>query len=143
MMGGLYGLYLKKIRGEPASFEDAFVGFSVAFVPLMLGYIVSGLLGGIGLLFCLVPGIYLLVSWAFTLPLVFDKHLDFWEAMEVSRKVVGRHWWGLFGFFIVCGLLALAGLFACCVGIFVTTAIVQVAFICAYEDIFGSPAPTA
>lgn len=143
MMGGLYGLYLKKIRGQPASFEDAFVGFSVAFVPLMLAYIVSGLLGFLGLLFCLVPGIYLLVAWCFAVPLVFDKHLDFWEAMEVSRKVVSRHWWGMFWFLLVCGLLIIGGLFACCVGIFVTTALAQAATLYAYEDIFGSPTPTA
>lgn len=144
MMGGLYALYLKKIRGQPARFGDAFIGFSVAFVPLMLAHVVSVLLTGVGLLLCLVPGIYLWVSWAFTLPLVIDRKLDFWDAMELSRKVVTKHWWAMFGLLIVCFLVVLAGLLACCVGVIVTTAIAQAAVLYAYEDIFGPrPAPVA
>ena len=46
MMGGLYALYLKKIRGQPAGLGDAFLGFSTAFVPLMLAKLVSTLLTG-------------------------------------------------------------------------------------------------
>ena len=144
MMGGLYALYLKKSRGQTATFGDAFLGFSVAFVPLMLARIVCGLLTGLGLVLCLAPGIYLAVSWAFTLPLVIDKKMDFWAAMELSRKTVAKHWWAVFGFLIVCALVMVAGLAACCVGVFVTAAIAEAALIYAYEDIFGSrPAPVA
>ena len=137
MTGGLYALYLKKIRGQPATLGDAFVGFSTAFAPLMLAKLVSTLLTGLGLVCCILPGIYLGVSWIFTLPLVIDKKLDFWSAMELSRKVVTKHWWLMLGFLIVCLLVAVAGLLACCVGIFVATAIIQAALMYAYEDIFG------
>jgi len=140
MLGGLCALYLKKIRGQPAQFGDAFIGFSVAFVPLMLAHIVSRLLTGVGLLLCLIPGIYFGVCWVFTIPLVIDKKLDFWPAMELSRKVVSKHWWMLFGLLIVLFLLTLAGLLACCVGVIVTGAIAAVAEMYAYEDIFGARA---
>ena len=143
MMGGLYGLYLKKIRGQPASFSDAFLGFSVAFVPLMLLLIVQSLLSLVGMLLCLIPGIYLIVSWAFALALAFDKRLDFWPALELSRKVVGKHWWQVFGLVLVCGLVSVAGLIACCVGVFVTATVAQAALLYAYEDIFGTPPTTA
>jgi hypothetical protein len=140
MMGGLCALYLKKIRKQPAQFGDIFIGFSTAFVPLMLAYIVAGLLTGLGFLFCILPGVYLAVAWMFTIALVIDKKLDFWPAMELSRKVVNKHWWSLFGLVIVLGLLALAGVLACCIGVFVTASIAQVALVFAYEDIFGSRA---
>ena len=142
VLGGLYGLYLKKIRGQTATFSDAFVGFSVAFVPLMLLYIVKSLLTLAGVLLCLVPGIYLGVSWVFALALAFDKQLDFWPAMELSRKVVGKHWWMVLWLLLVCGLVAAAGLLACCVGVFFTATIAQVALLYAYEDIFGTPPAT-
>ncbi len=143
MMGGLYAFYLKKIRGQPATLGDAFLGFSVAFVPLMLAKLVSTLLMGVGFLFCILPGIYLAVSWIFSVPLVMDKKLDFWPAMELSRKVVTRHWWLMLGFLIVCGLIVIAGLLACCIGVFVTSAIAQAALMYVYEDIFGErPAQT-
>jgi hypothetical protein len=138
MMGGLYALYLKRIRGQSASFGDAFLGFSVAFGSLLGTYLVSALLTCLGLLLCLVPGIYLGVSWVFALALVIDKKMDFWQAMELSRKVVTKHWWSMFGFLIVIGLLSLVGLLACCVGAFITTAIGEAALMYAYEDIFGA-----
>jgi hypothetical protein len=138
MMGGLYALYLKKIRGQPATFGDAFIGFSTAFVPLMLTHLVSGLLTIVGCLLCILPGIYLGVSWAFAIPLVMDKKIEFWPAMELSRKVISKHWWLMFGFLIVCGLVTLAGVLACCVGVFVAVAIIEAALMYAYEDIFGT-----
>jgi hypothetical protein len=138
MIGGLYAFLLSKIRRQPVQFGDIFIGFSIAFVPLMLAHIVLGLLTILGMLLCLVPGIYLGVSWMFTLALVIDKKIDFWPAMELSRKVVGKHWWAMFGLALVLGLVGIAGLFACCIGAFVTGAIAQVAFIYAYEDIFGA-----
>jgi len=138
MMGGVYALYLKKIRGQPAVLGDAFVGFSTAFVPLMLAKLVSGVLTGFGCLLCLLPGIYLAVSWMFALPLVIDKKIDFWQAMELSRKVISKHWWTMLGFLIVCALVTLLGLLALCVGVFVASAVAQAALMYAYEDIFGA-----
>jgi hypothetical protein len=138
MMGGLYALYLKKIRGQSASLGNAFTGFSVAFGSLLGAYLVSGLLTFLGVLLCLVPGIYLGISWMFALPLVIDKKMGFWQAMELSRKVITKHWWSMFGFVIVTALLGLLGLLACCVGVFVAAATSVAALMYAYEDIFGA-----
>ncbi len=137
MIGGLYALYLKKIRGQAAVFGDVFCGFSLAFGALLGAYLVSMLLSALGLLLCLAPGIYLAVSWIFAIPLVIDRKMDFWQAMELSRKVVTKHWWLMFGFLIVIALVALAGLLACFVGFFVTASIGQASLMYAYEDIFN------
>ena len=142
MIGGLYAMYLKKIRGQPATFGDAFVGFSL-FLPLMLAHIVSALLTGVGFILCLIPGIYLAVSWVFTLALVIDKRLDFWPAMELSRKVVTKHWWLIFGLLIVNGLICLLGVLCCVIGVFVALPVMFASMMYAYEDIFGTnPATT-
>ncbi|HUJ72706.1 MAG TPA: GYF domain-containing protein [Verrucomicrobiae bacterium] len=138
LLGGLYHYYLKLIRGQPASLADAFAGFSGAFVPLVLAHIISGVLTGLGLLLCILPGIYLGVAWKFTLPLVIDKRLGFWEAMELSRTVVSRQWWILFALFLVSGVIACLGFVACCIGIFITLPIGIAAVLYAYEDILGA-----
>jgi hypothetical protein len=138
LLGGLYLLFLKRIRGQPATIGDAFAGFSLAFVQLMLAQIVMSLLSMLGFVLCILPGIYLMIAWTFALPLVIDKKLDFWPAMELSRKVVSHHWWILFGMVIVSGLVAIAGILACVVGIFVTVPIGIAALMYAYEDIFGA-----
>ncbi len=138
--GGLFRYYLKLIRHQEASIGDAFSGFN-NFGQLALLGLVSGLLTWLGYIFCVVPGIYLNVAWMFCIPLVVDRQLPFWDAMELSRKVVTKHWFLVFAFFLVVGLLAVCGVIACCVGVFVTAPISLVAMMYAYEDIFG-PRPS-
>ena len=90
--GGLYLACLRRIRGEPAGVGNVFDGFKLCFVQLMLAGAISSLLTQLSFLLCVVPGIYLGVAWIFALPLVADKRLEFWSAMELSRKVVTRVW---------------------------------------------------
>jgi len=58
--------------------------------------------------------------------------------MELSRKVVNRHWWAVFGLALVCLLLVLVGVLACGIGLLVTHPIAIAAVVYAYEDIFCS-----
>ncbi len=139
--GGLDWLFLKLIRGEKSSLGDVFAGFSIGFVQLMLASIVSQLLLSVGLLLLILPGIYLLVAWFFFTPLlVMDKRLEFWPAMELSRKVVTRHWWQFFGLLLLQLLVLLAGLIALGVGVFIALPIVTAATVYAYQDLFGRTA---
>ena len=101
LMGGLYLLFLKRIRGQSATVGDAFSGFSLCFVQLLLTALVAGVLQAFGFLFCFLPGVYLFVAWFFSLALVADQRLEFWDAMELSRRVANRVWFQLFGLLIV------------------------------------------
>ena len=140
LIAGLFKYYLKLIRGESAGVGDAFSGFSAAFGQLVLLGLVSGGLSLIGYCLCLLPGIYLQVAWMFAMPLVIDRRMDFWEAMEFSRKVVSKHWFLMFALLLVIGLVAACGVIACCIGILVTMPIGWGALMYAYEDIFGRQA---
>jgi hypothetical protein len=169
MMAGLWVIFLKLHRTGTATFEDAFAGFQM-FLPLFLVTLVQSLLtlvalipaiglfflGGVmsnesealgvmlmafGGLVALVPAIYLGVSWAFSLPLIIDKQLDFWPAMELSRKVVQGRFLNVFGLMICAGLIALVGLLALCVGVLVAIPIGIAALAAAYEDLFGNTVP--
>ncbi len=138
MAGGLWIFMLKKVRGQTTEVSDIFAGFKQPlFVPLLLVGLVSGLLTFLGLICCILPGIYLSVAWMLALPLVADRKLDFWPAMETSRKTVTRHWWLWLGFGVVLGLVVLAGVLALCVGVFVAGPLVALAMAYAYNDLFG------
>lgn len=136
LYGGLYWFLLKKIRGEPAGVEDAFAGFRKPLLQLALLGIVKGVLTGLGFLLCVVPGIYLAVAWTFSEALVVDKQLGFWEAMELGRKLVTKHWLTILCLVLVVGIVSMVGVVACCVGILVTIPIGFAAMMFAYEDIF-------
>src|SRR6266404_8561722 len=124
LLGGLCLFFLKRIRGETTTVDTAFSGFSNRFLHLFLAYFVSFVLIALGFICCVLPGIYLLVAWILTLPLVIDKGLDFWSAMELSRRIVSRHWWKFLGFAIILLLLTLAGMAVFLVGLFIAVTIV-------------------
>jgi hypothetical protein len=166
LQAGLYRLFLKLNRGEPAEFSDAFSAFSTSYLPLFLYTIVQAILIGIsvipgyalifignilaqrsegaslmlslvGVLLMLPPAIYLGVSWAFAPALIVDKGLDFWPAMELSRKVAAKNFFGTFGLLFICGLIFLAGVVALCFGIFVSAPLALAAIAVAYDEVFG------
>ena len=93
--GGLYLVFLKRLRNQPATMADAFSGFGAAFVQLLLVGIIT-LPFDFRRLHVLYhsSGLYLYVALgSFAVPLVADKHLGFWDAMELSQAwVVTKHW---------------------------------------------------
>lgn len=138
-LGGLYYYYLRRLRGETVKFGDAFAGFTLAFVPLMLGGLVSSLLTCVGLVFLILPGIYLAVAWAFTPLLIIDKEMDFWTAMEVSRRVITAQWWRVFGLMFLAAIIGVLGALLLFVGIFLTLPITIGSLVVAYETLCNPP----
>jgi uncharacterized membrane protein len=138
LLGGLDYMFLRRIRGEEVLIGDLFAGFNIALVNLVLVGLIKAVLTGLGLLLCILPGIYLGVGYVFALPLVIDKKMDFWPAMEVSRQVVHQHWWSVFLLVIVVGLIAFAGCIVCFVGMLISVPVASAALMFVYEDLFGT-----
>jgi hypothetical protein len=139
LSAGVYVLLLRLIRGQPAGMGDLFAGFRSSFMQLAAAGIVVQLLTALGSLACLLPGIYLSIAWILTVPLIVDRRLDFWAAMELSRKVVTQHWWLMFCLLIVMVLINVVGFLACCVGLLASFPLGLGALMYAYEDIFSEP----
>lgn len=136
--GGLQYYYLKKIRGIPTTAGDAFSGFSLAFLPLMLGGLVGTSLTVLGFILLIIPGIYLCVAYLFTWLLIIDKKMDFWAALEVSRRVISAQWWQMFGLILLAIPFLILGFICLIVGVFVAIVLVSAAIIYAYEDLCSS-----
>jgi hypothetical protein len=120
------------------------------FVDLMSGNIDSqyfaeeiaaSLEGNIGLVIgtyvvMLMGFIYIYMSYTFTLPLIVDAKLEFWKAMEVSRKIVGRKFFMFLLLFIVLGIiLGLGTAITCGLGFFIVMPYIYCVMFAAYDDI--------
>jgi GYF domain 2 len=136
--GGLQYYYLKKIRGLPTTAGDAFSGFSLAFLPLLLGGLVGTSLTVLGFILLIIPGIYLSIAYLFTWLLIIDKKMDFWAALEVSRRVISAQWWQMFGLILLAIPFLILGLICLLVGVFVAVVLISAAIIYAYEDLCNS-----
>ncbi len=123
-------------KGKSPDFAKFFDGFKF-FIVLLLLSIVSSVLTIIGLLFLIVPGIYLGVAYSFAHMFVIFLGYDFWPAMELSRKIITHKWWEFFGFFFVLALINIGGFLACGVGIIFTIPATLCMQYIAFEDIIG------
>jgi hypothetical protein len=140
LWGGLDWMVLKMIRGQPVKFSDAFAGFQIGFLQLMLAGIVTSVLILVGFFLCILPGIYLMVAWlGFSPLLIMDKQMDFWPALELSRRVVTANFWNIFALFLLSLVAFVGGLLALGVGVFVALPLATGAVVYAYEDIFNPP----
>ena len=137
--GGLYFYYLKKIRGQPAELGDAFSGFSAALGPLVLTTLLVTLLTMVGFVCLILPGIYLAVSYSFAYLLVIDRKMEFWAAMEVSRRVITAQWWRMLGLLILGSIIAVLGVLGLFIGLFITVPIFIGAQVYAYESLCNPP----
>jgi hypothetical protein len=139
---GLYLQYLKLMRGYRPQLGEVFCGFSIAFIPLMLGGLVSSMLTVFGMILLILPGIYLAVAWIFTALLIIDRKYDFWPAMEISRRVVTAQWWRIFVLLILAAIIGSLGVVVLFVGVFFTIPIFFGSVAVAYETLFNPPGGT-
>ena len=91
-MAGLLLMGIRKVAGKRISWKMIFKGFSCAG-KIIVATILQSLLILIGFVCLVFPGIYLAVGYAMTIPLIIDKGLSPWQAMEISRKAMHKVWW--------------------------------------------------
>ena len=90
----------------------------------------------IGFLIMVIPMTYLGISWAYSMVLIVDRKMNFWPAMELSRKTVTKHWFQIFFFLITIGLISLLGIVTCGLGLFVTIPLAMTMLAASYVHIF-------
>jgi len=100
IMAGIMMMAIKHSRGEAVDFKSVFDYFYMTGKLALAGVIIY-IFTVIGIMLLILPGIYVSVAYAFTIPLIVDKNMDVWDAMELSRKTVTKHW------FKVAGLMGL------------------------------------
>ena len=115
-------------------------GFSV-FVPTFLAGILINIFVSVGYFLLIIPGIVISALYMFALPLIIEKNMDFWEAMEASRKLVTRNIFELSIFMLVLLIFGFIGLILLLVGFFVALPIIFAAIAYAYCDLIGLEEP--
>ena len=132
-----YGIAaFRLLSGQQFEFADFFKGFNY-FLPLFLASLAGSFLVCIGFVLLIIPGIYLVVAYMFTTFLIIDYRMEFWQAMETSRKIITKNWFAFFGFALALFAVNLLGGLALGVGLLVTIPVTACAAAVAYKDIIG------
>lgn len=135
-MAGINMVGIRRAADQPLNFNEIFSHFGRT-VPLIITAVVMMLLIYLGMILLLIPGIYLGVAYLLAVPLVVERGLSPWQALEASRKAITQHWFKVFGLFIVLGLIVMVSAIPLGIGLVWSIPLMVVAMGVLYRTIFG------
>ncbi|KJK01128.1 integral membrane protein [Pseudomonas sp. 21] len=104
LLAGVNMLGIRRAADQPLRFNEVFSHFGRTF-QVVVCVLLSSVLICIGYFLFVLPGIYLSVAYMLAIPLVVERGLSPWAALEASRKAISQHWFKVFGLLLVFGLL--------------------------------------
>jgi len=116
LLVGLMLLGVKQTRGEEVGFKSIFDYYHLTGKLALAGALIY-IMTLVGLIFFILPGIYLSVAYIFAPMLIVDKDMGVWEAMEHSRKSVTQKWFKVAGLMFLLGMIMFLGALAVGVGL--------------------------
>jgi len=136
LYAGMSIVALQIVRRRRVYFGDFFSGF-YQYLPVLLVTQIVNFLVIFGLSFLLIPGLIFGVLYQLSLPLVLDRGLNFWQAMETSRKIIMRNFSDFLVLYLVTAFLNLMGLLVLGMGLLITIPWSAGTQIAAYELTIG------
>lgn len=132
---GIFFLGINRARGLEIDIPSIFNYYSM-IVPITIAFVLIYIALTIGFVLLVIPGIYLLISYSFAYPLLVDKELGPWEAMETSRKIVTKQWFKFFGLAIASTLFLLVSAIPLGIGLIWSIPTVYIAYGLLYHNMF-------
>ncbi len=117
---GMVEMTLKVLRGEKPEYSDIWAGLRSSPLGLLGVLAVYSFAVNIGMNLFYIPGLVIGALWMLAVPLMLDKKLGPIEALKASFHMMKDHVVMGSVVYLLASLAAVAGLLACCIGIFVT-----------------------
>ena len=141
MIMGIVMMGIKRSVDAPISASMVFNNFS-KMLPLFVTIILMYIMMMIGFLLLVIPGIYLMIAYYMAMPLVVEKGMSPWQAMETSRKAITHRWFSVFGLFIVMVIIITISAIPLGLGMIWTLPMLMIAYGILYRNMFGVEAST-
>ncbi|NUO53380.1 MAG: hypothetical protein HOV80_31410 [Polyangiaceae bacterium] len=134
---GITRVFLSAARGEQPRFGDIFSGGN-RFLALLGAQLLVGLCILVGFILLIIPGIYASLALSQTNYYVIDKNMGPIEAMQASWRATEGQKGNIFLYGLLSLLVLIAGMIACCVGLFPAGAVVGLGMAIIYTRISGT-----
>ncbi|SFQ17228.1 Uncharacterised protein family (UPF0259) [Amycolatopsis arida] len=101
LSGFLITVVGKAVLGRPVRFGEVWAEFRPMLLPLLGLTIVYTVIVTVGLLLCLLPGVWLYVLFSLATPALVLERGRIFQAMGRSRLLVQGSWWRIFGILLL------------------------------------------
>ena len=135
-LSGLINIGIRRVRSQSFSWTLVFSGFSRLGSILLAGLLMLLLIVS-GLFLLVLPGIYLAVGYSLTLPLIMDRGVGPWKAMEMSRQTIHGKWWQVFTAYLLMYLLYILSMIPFGLGMIWTVPMFFILTAVLYRVLFG------
>ncbi|MFZ3206429.1 MAG: hypothetical protein WA161_21525 [Pseudomonas sp.] len=135
-MAGINMIGIRRAADQPISFNEIFSHFGRT-LPLVITAVVMMLLIYLGMFLLIIPGLYLAIAYMLAIPLVVERGLSPWQALEASRKAISQHWFKTFGLFLLLGLITMVSAIPLGIGLVWSIPLFVIAMGVLYRTIFG------
>lgn len=142
----LFGIFIavtNKIRYNGMSGDlryDHFLFGFLFYLPILALSLLETVIVIVGLLMCIVPGLYAIFALTFAIPVFLEYHdqrIGIIGSMLLSMKVLNKHLCEMILFLILNTLFSLSGLLLLGVGILITFPISSIVLVMCFKDLYG------
>ncbi len=100
MFMGIHIMGMRHAQNKSVTAGSIFGYFNRA-PAILLCYLIMMVMIMLGMILLIIPGIYLMIAYAFAMPLVVEKKMSAWRALETSRKALTGKWFRFFGLMLL------------------------------------------
>ncbi|HEY3487273.1 MAG TPA: hypothetical protein VGL10_04350 [Gammaproteobacteria bacterium] len=136
MSAGIMMMGIHQVAGKPVKVGMIF-GYFDKTLRIFGLYLLMTIMIAIGFVLLIIPGVYLAVAYTLALPLLIEKNMGIWEALETSRKALSKRWFTVFVIFVLLGLLFVAGTIPLGIGLIWVIPLSITVMGVMYKTIFG------
>ena len=133
---GMIMLGVRRAANQPVYFKNIF-SYLGMMLPLAITALLTTVIISIGFSLFVLPGIYLSIAYSLAIPLVAERGLSPWEAMETSRKAINKCWFRVFGLCLVLSLIVAISAIPMLIGLIWSLPLAIIAMGILYRNLFG------
>jgi uncharacterized membrane protein len=137
MFMGIHIMGMRHAENKSVSAGSIFGYFNKA-PTVLLCYLIMMIMIILGIVLLILPGIYLMYAYMFSLPLVVEKNMSAWRALETSRKVLTRVWFRFFGLLLLLMLINIIAMIPLGIGMIWTIPWSVLTISMVYTKLFGA-----
>lgn len=136
---GLIYIANKYNSGKQLAFSDLFIGFKQNFLNIVIYSIISSILVTIAFLMCILPGFLVAPFFLLGYPILLFENASAMDAIKKSFSIAKENYGTFLGTTLLGGLISLAGILLCGIGVLATIPFMYVATYSAYCAFAGKP----
>ena len=133
LMTGIALAAIEEADTGQTKFETLFSGFK-NFGQLLVGSILYSLAVTLGMVLCIVPGLYLAGALSLTTLIIILEGVAGVDALKLSYTRMKPYAFSMLGLVIVAAIVSSLGLIACCIGVVVTWPLYYIVIGLTYRD---------